>query len=219
MSRRDLVALGSGALIGAIAALAAVLVWTLTSQPAGFPTTEAALPTTFVAPTSAAPTAPPNLPISLKADGLGLVPFGDDGDAVVSELEGFLGAPDSDDRWTCPDPAGDVRFVMWADLGVFVIDGVFVGWVDAIYFPPEYGPLLELKTVEDLHIGVMLEHFQAHLGDRFAFREPDPNAAENAAREFDIDGPTGIHGFVEDGPDGPRVIALSAGTTCFDNAP
>jgi hypothetical protein len=217
MRRRDLRALASGATVGAVVALLAVLIWTELSRPAPFPTTTvAALPTPFVIPK---PTARPELPLTLQADGLELVSFGEAGDAVVDELEGLLGAPNNDDRWTCPDPAGEVRFVMWADLGVFVIDGVFVGWVDAIYFPPEYGPLLELKTVEDLHIGIMLEHFQAHLGDRFAFREPDPNAAENAAREFDIDGPTGIHGFVEDSPEGPRVIALSAGTTCFDNAP
>jgi hypothetical protein len=187
------------------------------SRSALFPTTTVAtLPTPFVAP---APTPRPELPLTLEADGLGLVSFGEPGDAVVGELEGLLGTSNADERWTCPDPAGAVRFVQWADLGLFVIDGVFVGWVDAIYFPPEYGPLLELKTVEDLHIGVELEHFEAHLGDRFVFREPDPNAAEGAAREFDIDGAKGIHGFVQDGEGASLVIALSAGTTCFDNAP
>ena len=109
--------------------------------------------------------------------------------------------------------------MQWADLGVFVIDGVFVGWVDAMFFPPEFGPLLDLKTVEDLGIGVELEHFEGHLGDRFVFREPDPDAAENAAREFDIDGAAGIHGYVQDGEGASLVISLWAGTTCFDNAP
>ena len=155
--------------------------------------------------------------------------FGEPGDAVVGELEALLGTSNADEHWTCPDPKGEVRFVMWADLGVFVIDGVFTGWVDAIYFPPEYGPLLELNTVEDLHIGVELEHWEAHLGDRFAFREPGPSAVPDPSanpddpmadtREFDIDGPDGIHGFVEDSAEGSRVIALSAGTTCFDNGP
>ena len=156
--------------------------------------------------------------------------FGEPGDAVLDELEGLLGTSNADEHWTCPDPNGEVRFVMWADLGVFVIDGVFTGWVDAIYFPPEYGPLLELNTVEELHIGVELEHWEAHLGDRFAFREPDPSAAPDPSAEpdpvpradtrgFDIDGPDGIHGIVEDSAEGSRVIALSAGTTCFDNAP
>lgn len=39
------------------------------------------------------------------------------------------------------------------------------------------------------------------------------------AREFDIDGPGGIHGFVQDGEGASLVISLTAGTTCFDNAP
>jgi hypothetical protein len=217
MTRRDVGALASGAFIGAVVTLVAVLIWTQAARPALFPTTPvAALPTRFVAPTS---TPPPDLPISLEADGLELMSFGEPGDAVVAELEQLLGAPDADDRWTCPDPAGEVRFVQWADLGLFVIDGVFVGWVDAMFFPPEFGPLLDLKTVEDLGIGVELEHFEAHLGDRFAFLEPDPNAAENAAREFEIDGPTGIHGLVQDGEGASLVISLWAGTTCFDNAP
>ena len=126
----------------------------------------------------------------------------------------------ADEHWTCPDPAGEVRFLQWADLGVFVIDGVFVGWVDAMFFPPEFGPPLNLKTVEDLYIGLELEHFEAHLGDRFVFREPDPNAAENAAREFDIDGPDGIHGYVQDG-DGAslRHLAVGPGRPASTTAP
>lgn len=217
MSRRDLGALASGAVIGAAVAIFAALIWTDVSRPALFPTTTvAALPTPFVPP---APTPRPELPLSLDADGLGLVSFGEDGDATIAKLEPLLGPPNGDEHWTCQDPAGEVHFLQWADLGLFVVDGTFVGWVDAMFFPPEFGPLLDLKTVEDLGIGVELEHFEAHLGDRFVFSEPDPNAAENAAREFDIDGASGIHGFVQDGEGASLVISLTAGTTCFDNGP
>ena len=227
MRRRDVSALASGAIVGAVVALLAVLIWTESSRPAPFPTTAvAALPTPFILPK---PTPRPRLPLTLQADGLGLVSFGEDGEATIQKLQALIGAPNSDDRWTCKDPAGEVRFVGWADLGVFVIDGLFVGWVDAIFFPPEFGPRLELTTVENLGIGVEVQHFEANLGERFAFREPDPNAAENAAREFDIDGTTGIHGYVQDGegntalrvPPEPAslVISLTAGITCFDNAP
>ncbi len=215
MTRADAVALATGALVGALLAASVVFVSTAASRPAEFPTSAVSLPSPFVAPT---PTVVPALPITLQPDGLGLVSFGAPGEAVVADLEALLGAPNSDEGWTCPEPPGDVHFVQWRDLGVFVIDGVFVGWVDAIYFPPEYGPLLELKMAEDLHIGILLEHFEAHLGDRFAFRPADQTAAEGAARPFDIDGPAGIQGFVEEGAEGSRVIALSAGTTCFDNA-
>ncbi len=220
MRRADVVALAQGALIGAVVAGAAALIWTAALRPAGFPITSVSLPSDFIVPNpTSTQTARPDLPITLEGDGLGISFFGDEGENVVRGLETLLGTPNGDEHWTCLDPAGEVRFVQWADLGVFVIDGVFVGWIDAIYFPPEYGPLLELTTLEDLHIGVELEHFEAHLGDRFAFLEPAPDAAEGAAREFTIDGADGIHGLVEDGPEGARVISLWAGTTCFDNAP
>ena len=220
MKRDDVVALAQGVLVGALVAGVAVLIWTAASRPAGFPITSVTLPSDFFVPNPpATQAARPGLPITLEADGLGISFFGDEGDNVVRGLDTVIGPPNADEHWTCPDPAGEVRFVQWADLGVFVIDGVFVGWIDAIYFPPEYGPLLELTMREDLHIGVELEHFEAHLGDRFAFLEPVPDAAEDAAREFEIDGPNGIHGLVEDAADGSRVISLWAGTTCFDNAP
>jgi hypothetical protein len=218
MKRGDLVALASGALVGALVTLVVVLIWMEMSRPASFPTTTVTvLPTRAVIPT---PTERPELPATLKLDpdGLGLVKFGADGDATVEQLGALLGPPAEDESWTCPDPPGEVRFVRWADLGAFVIDGVFVGWVDAMFYPPEDGPRLELTTTEDLRIGIELEHFEAHLGDRLAFTETAPGAPEGA-REFDIDGPNGIHGFVQDGQGASLVISLSAGTTCFDNAP
>jgi len=228
VKRGDVVALAQGALVGALVAGVAVLIWTAAStaasKPAGFPITNVSLPSAGIVPSPtvnppATEAARPELPITLEADGLGSSFFGDEGDTVVSGLEAVIGPPNADEHWTCPDPAGAVRFVQWADLGVFVIDGVFVGWVDAIHFPPEFGPLLELTMDEDLHLGVELEHFEAHLGDRFAFVEPSPDAAEGAAREFEIDGADGIHGLVEDSTDGSRVVSLWAGSTCFDNAP
>ncbi len=218
MRRADVVALAQGALVGALVAGAAVLIWTAASRPAGFPITSVSLPSDFIVPSAnpnpnptSAQAASPELPITLEADGLGISFFGDEGENVIRGLETLLGPPNADEHWTCLDPAGEVRFVQWADLGVFVIDGVFVGWVDAIHFPPEFGPLLEVKMREDLHIGVELEHFEAHLGDRFALREPAPDAAEGAAREFEIDGADGIHGLVEDGADGSRVVVPLGG--------
>ena len=219
MKRHDVVALAQGAFVGALTAGVAVLIWTAASKPAEFPITSVSLPSDFIVPNPTAIQTPRSeLPITLEADGLGISFFGDEGDNVVRGLETLLGPPAEDESWTCPDPPGEVRFVRWADLGVFVIDGVFVGWVDAMFYPPDDGPRLDLTTREDLGIGIELEHFEAHLGDRFAFTETTPGAPEGA-REFDIDGPTGIHGFVQDGQGASLVISLSAGTTCFDNAP
>lgn len=212
MKRSDVGALAQGALVGALVAVLAVLLCTAAARPAEFPTSAAALPSALILP---APTPVPELPLTLESDGLGIMGFGQEGDAVVGELEVLLGPPNGDEHWTCPDPPGELHFVQWADFGVFVIDGVFVGWVDALFYPPAYGELLGLKTTEDLRIGVELEHFEAHLGDRFVFTETPPDAPEGA-REFDIDGPTGIHGLVQAGEGASLVIGLSAGTTCFD---
>ena len=220
MRRADVVALAQGALVGAVAAGAAVLIWTAASEPAGFPITSVSLPSDFIVPNPTAnQTSGPELPITLEADGLGISFFGDEGENVVRGLETVIGPPNADEHWTCPDPAGEVRFVQWADLGVFVIDGVFVGWVDAIHFPPEFGPLLELTTREDLGIGVELEHFEAHLGDRFAFREPAPDAADRRrARIRDRRGERDPR--VGRGARKARAsVSLWAGTTCFDNGP
>ena len=175
MKRGDLGAWRAARVVGAAVALIAVLIWTEASRPALFPTTTlAAVPTPFVAPVPV-PTPRPELPISLDADGLGTGVLRRRGRCRRRRSSrALLGTPNADEHWTCPDPAGEVRFLQWADLGVFVIDGVFVGWVDAMFFPPEFGPPLNLKTVEDLYIDLELEHFEAHLGDRFVFREPDP---------------------------------------------
>jgi hypothetical protein len=152
MKRDDAGAIASGAVVGAVLALMAILIWTEVSRPASFPTTTvAALPTPFAIPT---PTPRPTVPLTLTPDGLGLVSFGQPGEATVDQLKAILGSPTSDDRWTCTEPAADVHFVQWAELGVFLIDNVFVGYVDAIYYPPQFGPLLGLETEDGVGIGL-----------------------------------------------------------------
>jgi len=205
----------SGAFIGAVLALVAVLISTEISRPPPFPTTAAADPTPFVVPTA---TPRGKVPLTLARNGLGLVSFGDVGQAAIDQLGAILGPPTSDDRWTCDKPIADVRFVGWAELGVFVIDGVFVGYVDAIYYPPEFGPLMGLTTTDGIGIGLDVQDLQAHLGKRLKLLEP---SAEFDAdhRKFVIDGEAGIWGIIERGPNGSRVITIAAGTTCFDDRP
>ena len=215
MTRHDVGQLAGGAVIGAVLAVAAVVVWTEISRPAPFPTTAAARPTPFVVPT---PTARGKVPLTLTPKGLGLVSFGEAGGAAIDKLRAILGSPTSDDKWTCKKPVADVRFVGWAELGVFVIDDKFVGYVDAINYPPEFGPLLGLETAEGVGIGIDLQDVQSHYGSRLKLLEP---SAEFDAdhRKFVIDGQDGIWGVVERGPNGSRVITIAAGTTCFDNGP
>jgi hypothetical protein len=214
--RADAGAIASGAFVGAVLALMAVLIWTAVSRPAAFPTTTmSALPTPFAIPT---PTPRAAVPLTLAPDGLGLVSFGQAGEATVDQLRAFLGSPTSDDRWTCTEPAADVHFVQWAELGVFLIDNVFVGYVDAIYYPPEFGPLLGLQTEDGVGIGLDLQDLQARYGYRLQILEPD-GEFDADHQKFVLDGEGGIWGVVEQGPDGSRVITIAAGTTCFDNGP
>jgi hypothetical protein len=215
VTRDDLLPVASAALIGAVVTLMAVLVWTEISRPAPFPTTAAANPTPFVVPT---PTPRGKVPLTLTTKGLGLVSFGEAGGPVVDRLHALLGSPTSDDRWTCKRPVADVRFVGWAELGVFVIDGVFVGYVDAIYYPPEFGPLLGLATTEGIGIGLDLKDLQTQLGKRLKLLQPGAGVDANH-RKFVIDGEPGIWGVIEKGPGGSRVITIAAGTTCFDDHP
>lgn len=215
MTRNDLAATVSGVLIGAVVAIMAVVLWTEVSRPAPFPTTVAALPTPFVVPTS---TPKPKLPLALTREGLGLVSFGVAGEAAIDQLKAILGSPTSDDHWTCAKPAGEVRLVGWADLGVFVIDDVFVGYVDGLHYPPAFGPLLGLETTDGLGVGLDLKDLQAHYGNRLKLLPPNGGIDTNHSK-FVIDGEGGIWGVVESGPDGSRVITLAAGTTCFDSGP
>lgn len=108
--------------------------------------------------------------------------------------------------------------MQWAELGIFVINDVFVGYVDAIYYPPQFGPPLSLETAEGVGIGIDLQDLQSRYGSRLKLLEP---SAEFDAdhRKFVIDGQDGIWGIVERGRDGSRVITIAAGTTCFDNGP
>ncbi len=216
MTRNDLAPLAGGAFIGAALALIAVLGWTEMSRPAPFPTTTTAIPTPVVAPS---PTPRSKAQLTLTPEGLGLVSFGVAGDAAVDQLGAILGSPTNDERWTCEQPAADVRYVAWAELGIFVIDDVFEGYVDAINYPPEFGPLMGLETTDGVGIGLDLEDLQAHYGSRLKLLEPGGTEFDANHRKFVIDDEGGIWGVIEQGPDGPRVITIAAGTTCFDNGP
>jgi hypothetical protein len=215
VTRTGVAQLAGGALVGAVVTLAAVLLWAQLSRPAPFPTTAATAPSPFVVPT---PTPRTHVPLTLTPKGLGLVSFGEAGEATIGKLRGLLGSPTSDDKWTCKKPVVDVRFVGWAELGIFVTGDRFVGYVDAIYYPPQFGPLMGLETAEGVGIGIDLEDLQSHYGSRL--RLLDPSAEFDADhRKFVIDGQDGIWGVVEKGPTGSRVITIAAGTTCFDNGP
>lgn len=102
-------------------------------------------------------------------------------------------------------------YPIWSGLGSH-------GWVDAIYYPPEYGPLLGLRTDDGLGIGVPFDQLESVYGSRLTLTHPGGEPPNDAA-QYAIDGDAGLDAYVEDGDDGPRLITLTAGTACFDNGP
>jgi hypothetical protein len=183
------------------------------SRPAGFPVSEAVLPSS--APTSSQ-TAKADWPISLREDGLEIVDFGASGADAIAVLTDVLGEMDADDRWQCQEPAAEVRFVQWNDLSVFVMDDVFTGYVDSIYYPPQLGEPMGFETEEGLGIGSSQDELAGLYDGRLELREAD-TPFETAAQEFLVDGEDGIRGLVELEPT-PRVILIRAGATCLNMA-
>ena len=174
MKRGDVVALAQGALVGALVAGVAVLTGRRHRGRPGSRLTSVSLPSAFVFPNPAPVTTPdssaaPELPITLEADGLGISFFGDEGENVVRGLETLLGPPDEDERWTCPDPAGDVRFVRWGGPRCLRDRRRLCRLGRRDVLPGGGRPAARLDDHGDLRIGIELEHFEAHLGDRFAF--------------------------------------------------
>ena len=156
MRRGDLAALGSGALIGAVVALGAVFVWSVASRPAGFPTTDGRGPDCRRRPCAVGSRADHRGPSSRSR--WQPTAWGWRRSARRATPWSTSSRPSSarrtaDERWTCPGSSGEVRFVQWADLGVFVLDGVFAAGSTA-FFPPEFGPLLGVTMPDGLGIGV-----------------------------------------------------------------
>jgi hypothetical protein len=144
------------------------------SRPAPTSTTVPAAPSTTAPPTSTtAPpetTAPAAVQVVLAPDGLGLVAFGEDADAVLARLAGVLGPP-ADDRplGRCPSGEAD-RLVQFAELGVLFGGGRFVAWDVG----PPSGALPPLATADGIGAGSSLAELRRAYGDRLRVDPDDP---------------------------------------------
>ena len=75
----------------------------------------------------------------LTPTGLGPHVFGDAEATVVDALTALLGTPTADEPEECAgQPA---RWVRWADLGIRLASGRFVGFIEGIHYPPGPPPL------------------------------------------------------------------------------
>jgi hypothetical protein len=160
----------------------------------------------------------------LAADGLGPVTFGEAGDAVVATLTKSLGTPTEDELQPCS--GGDqVRWVRWGNLTVSVQDGLFTGFISAIYIPP--GSVeVRIPTEEGVGLGASVDDLVAAYGDRLDWFDQTANGYTTPLVSFGIDGfdiahpdRTGLGGYVEGGPEEGRVITFLAGQPCVDNGP
>jgi hypothetical protein len=167
-----------------------------------------------------APTSSPAAETPVRPDyGLTLTPtglrphlFGAAEGTVVEELTALLGTPTADETEECAGrPA---RWVRWADLGIRLASGRFVGFIEGIHYPPGPPPLA-IPTAEGLAPGDPANRL-FDLYDRALLTEdPAPGASEQEVTQFEItDGSQPLVVVVEGPLESGRVVAISAGSLC-----
>ncbi len=159
------------------------------------PTTAAPVPTTGLPapPTSALPTTAPPAPsivpttpvapvtttvvsratdIELRADGLGIVSFGDAEDEVIARLTAALGAPTVDSGWRQANTGFESRpnrNVMWGGFSVQFLENTsgryMAAWrISAVNDDVGLERTPALATPDGLRLGLRYEDIQSHLG-------------------------------------------------------
>ena len=148
----------------------------------------------------------------LTPTGLGPHVFGDAEATVVDALTALLGTPTADEPEECAgQPA---RWVRWADLGIRLASGRFVGFIEGIHYPPGPPPLA-IPTAEGLAPGDPASRL-FDLYDRALLNEvPAPGPAEQEVTQFEItDGSQPLVVVVEGPLESGRIAAISAGSLC-----
>jgi hypothetical protein len=162
--------------------------------------------------TAAQAPARPEHGLTLTPTGLGPHRFGDADATVLDALTALLGTPTADETEECAGrPA---RWVRWADLGIRLASGRFVGFIEGIHYPPGPPPLA-IPTAEGLAPGDPASRlFQLY--DRSLLNEvPAPDQSEQEVTQFEItDGSQPLLVVVEGPVDSGQVAAISAGSLC-----
>jgi hypothetical protein len=158
--------------------------------------------------------------LTLAPDGLGAVAFGTDESAAVDALTELLGSPVEDEPQPCDSEEDLVRHVRWGNLVIALPGGVFSGYVNSLYVPPD-SPPLQVETAEGLAAGDDASELTAAYGDRVAWTTLEEMGFEETAAGFGIDGylldepsAEGLGGFVEGGTEDGQVVAIIAGQPC-----
>jgi hypothetical protein len=239
---RGLLSVLVAALAGAIVVVVVFVMLSAVFGGSGFPTRRVSAPTALPSPSSMPPMA--DLPIVLRGDGLGVVGIGEDAEVVLAEMRRLLGPPV--DEWpvscqhtatgpgssapsppsgspapspttgsSAPAPAG--RAYRWVDLSVFIVDEVFVGYLDSVFYPPGHPPL-GFETEEGVTLGANLAELEATYGQRLRVGRPEPSGegGEDEARPFTVaeTGDPGLRGYLLRTDDSETVIVFGAGASC-----
>ena len=166
----------------------------------------------------------PGAGLSLEADGLGAVAFGDPDGEVMTKLNELLGDPVEDSTEDCGSDGGVVRWVRWANLTIALQNGGFTGYISGIYFPPD-SPEMPIKTADGVGLRATVDELTATYGERLAWVSQESGFG-TPLDAFGIDGfdvgqlaPTGQGGYVEGGRESGRVITFIGGQPCVDNGP
>ena len=155
---------------------------------------------------------PTDYGLTLSATGLGPHRFGDTEATVVDPLTALLGTPTADEPEECAgQPA---RWVRWADLGIRLAAGRFVGFIEGVHHPPGPPPLA-IPTAEGLAQGDPASRL-FELYKRAALNEvPAPGPSKQEVTQFEItDGSQPLVVVVEGPLDSGRIAAISAGSLC-----
>ena len=154
----------------------------------------------------------PDHGLTLMPTGLGPHVFGDAEDTVVDALTALLGIPTADEPEECAgQPA---RWVRWADLGIRLTSGRFVGFIEGIHYPPGPPPL-GIPTAEGLAAGDPASRLFDLYDRAFLNEVPAPGPSEQEVTQFEItDGSQPLVVIVEGPLESGRIAAISAGSLC-----
>ncbi len=199
-----------------IAVLAALVLTSCGAEDGAGVGTTATSPSSTTSSETGPATSPPSQPatgsVTLRGDGLGVVDFGQDADAVIPVLEALIGSSPT----ATGSQADWVEFVGWDDLGLFVgfdtpaaesYSGAsrFVGWE---YFGSDGGTTF--ATAEGAGIGTTLPELQALYGDRLEVSTVLDECVSGTAYPIVLGG--NIFGRLDRAPaDDARVNILRAG--------
>jgi hypothetical protein len=157
----------------------------------------------------------PDPGVTLAADGLGLVRFGQPADTVVPLLTRALGTPDEDGDQPCQgDPAVVSRWVRWADLSIRLTTAGFAGYIDGVHVPPGRAPF-RFATARGLALGDPVDALHQAYGDTVPLRAATPGPGQPPAAVFRVTGRDGtLSGVVEGTGGSATVVSVFAGDLC-----